>query len=588
MAKNQEDLDKLRHSAAHLLAAAVIELYPKAKRAIGPAIKDGFYYDFDFGQIKISKEELPKIEAKMRRIVAGWDKFAKKMLTAAEAKKQHPQNPYKHELIDEFSQGGKKKVSFYQAGDFADLCRGGHVDNPASQLKHFKLLSVAGAYWRGDEKNPMLTRIYGTIFPTQKELDDYLEQQEEAKKRDHRILGQELGFFAFSARVGKGLPLFTQKGATIWRVLERFVVDEEISRGYQHVRTPNLAKTDLYKKSGHYPYYKDTMYPPMVIDHEELILRPMTCPHHFALYQSKPRSYKDLPLRFAEMASLYRYEKSGELTGLIRVREFTLADSHNFVRKSQAEDEVNLVLDLIEFISQTLGLKKGQDFYYRLSLGDRKNKTKYFDSPQDWDEAEKLLKKVLDDRHAPYETALDEAAFYGPKVDVQMKNVSGKEDTAFTVQYDFCLPARFNLEYTNEKGESEQPVVIHRSSVGAMERSIGFLIEHYAGAFPVWLAPIQAVVLPVGRDHQAYAQKVAAGLTQAGIRVELDDRNATLNAKVRDASGQKIPYILVVGDKEKQANSVAVRTRNNQNLGPMPLAKFSAQVVRAIEEKSLS
>jgi len=448
--KHQDSLFKLRHTAEHVLHQAVKELYPQIHLAMGPATEDGFYFDFDSTPegaepVVITEKDFPQIEKQMWNIINKNLPITREEVSIETAKQMFQDNPYKLEWIDEAAHRGDNITIYWTGepgakGSMVDLCAGPHAAS-TGEIKAFKLLSVAGAYWRGDEKNKMLTRIYGTAFASKDALAEHLQLLEEAKKRDHRKIGKDLDLFTFSDLVGKGLPLFTEKGATIWRELERFVVDEEIRRGYKHVHTPNVAKTELYKKSGHYPYYKDTMYPVMKVDDDELILRPMTCPHHFALYQSKPRSYRDLPIRYAEMASLYRYEKSGELTGLIRVREFVLADSHNFVRKNQASDEINFVLDLIEYISGVLGLIIEKDFVYRLSLGDRENKDKYYDAPQEWAHGEGVLRDVLKSRNAPFYEAKDEAAFYGPKIDVQMKNVLGKEDTAFTVQYDFCLPA---------------------------------------------------------------------------------------------------------------------------------------------------
>lgn len=582
--KDQANLDKLRHSAAHLLAAAVMKLWPDTKRTIGPAIEDGFYFDFEFS-IPISEVDLPKIEIKMKEIVKGWKSFEKYELSSDDAKKEYPDNPFKHELIDEFSKNGKTKLSFYKSGEYWDLCKGGHVEHPDKELLYFKLLSIAGAYWRGNENYKMLTRIYGTIFPTKEELGKFLATREKAKKRDHRKLGKELDLFTFSDLVGKGLPLFTEKGTTIWRELERFVVDEEINRGYKHVHTPNIAKTELYKTSGHYPYYKGTMYPPMRVDEEELILRPMTCPHHFALFMSRPRSYRELPIRYAEMASLYRYEKSGELTGLLRVREFVLADAHNFIRKTQAASEINLVIDLIEYISKILDLRIGEDFVYRLSLGNRLNTEKYFDAPKEWEQGETTLRDVLKKRNAPFYEAKDEAAFYGPKIDVQMKNVLGKEETAFTVQYDFCLPTRFNLNYIDENGKKEQPIVIHRSSIGAMERSIGFLIEHYAGNFPLWLSPIQVKIIPIAERHYDYSLYIASRLEKAHIRVEVDHKSESMQKKIRNAQTAKVYYMIIVGDREKEQEKVNVRNRKGETKD-ISLDKFIADVVVKIQSKA--
>jgi threonyl-tRNA synthetase len=409
---------------------------------------------------------------------------------------------------------------------------------------------------------------------------------EELKDRDHKRLGRELDLFTFSDTVGKGLPLWTPKGATIRRILERFIVDEEIKRGYLHVYTPDIAKLDLYKKSGHYPYYKDSMYAPIVIDDEEFMLRPMTCPHHFELYLSQPHSYRELPIRFAEVAKLYRYEQSGELMGLQRVRSFCLADAHIICRKGQAENEINAVLDLIDFACNTFGLEQGKEYSYRLSLGDRKDTKKYYQDDASWDSAENALRSVLKKRKAHFVEAENEAAFYGPKIDIQMKNVNGKEDTAFTVQYDFVMPKRFKLTYINEEGKDEEPVVVHRSSIGAIERVIAFLIEHYAGAFPLWLSPVQVKLVPIGEKHVEYAKKVAEELAGHHIRAELDSRPERMQAKIREATLQKIPYIGIIGDKEIEAGKVAVRTREAKDIGAITISQFIHKLLDEIENKT--
>lgn len=582
---NKEYLQNLRHSCAHLLAAAVMQLWPDTKRAIGPAIDEGFYFDFQFSQA-ISEADFPKIEAEMHQIVSEWKSFEKQELTATEAKQEYPNNPFKHELIDEFSQNGKTVVTFYKSGDYRDLCRGGHCDHPSKELKHFRLLSVAGAYWRGDEKQPMLTRIYATCFPTGEELDQFLQRREDAKNRDHKKLGKELGLFTFSETVGKGLPLWTPKGSTIRRELERFIVDEELKRGYLHVYTPDIANLALYKKSGHYPYYKDSMYAPIKIDDDEYMLRPMTCPHHFELYLSEPHSYKELPMRIAELAQLYRYEQSGELMGLLRVRSFCLADAHIVCRIDQAKSEINGVLDLIDFICQTLGLTQGEDYRYRLSLGDRNDEVKYFKDDAAWDIAEKALREVLLDRKADFSEAAQEAAFYGPKIDIQMRNVNGKEDTAFTVQYDFVMPKRFALRFTNEHGKDEEPVVIHRSSIGAIERIIAFLIERYNGAFPTWLAPIQCVIIPISEKQKNYAQQVVNQLTQAKIRAVLDDRSEPLGAKIRAHTLQKVPYLGIIGGQEILSQTISVRSRSGVERKGVLLDAFVSGLIDEIEKKA--
>ena len=597
MQKNTDYLENLRHSTAHLLAAAVMDLWPKTKRAIGPSIESGFYFDFDFssigrsssgrGDFKITDADFPKIENKMREILPSWKGFEPHKLSAKDAKNEYPENPFKHELIDEFSENGKKQVSFYKSGSYWDLCRGGHVEHPDKELLYFKLLSVAGAYWKGSEKNPMLTRIYGTVFPTQKELDEYLKNLELEKERDHRKLGKDLDLFVFSDLVGAGLPLFTDRGATIRRELERFVQDEEIKRSYKHVITPPLAKTELYKTSGHYPYYKDTMYPVMKVDDDELILRPMTCPHHFMLYKSKPRSYKELPMRIGELASQFRYEKSGELSGLMRVRMFCLADAHIISKVDQAADVITEVLELIDYIAKVLGLEKGKDYRYRLSLGDRNDDKKYFKDDKAWAKAEDVLRSVLVKTKSPYFEANGEAAFYGPKIDVQMKKISGKEETAFTVQYDFVMPKRFNLIYISENGKEEQPIVIHRSSIGAIERVMAFLIERYNGSFPVWLSPLQVKILPITDRNSKYAKSVLESLIKANIRTELDDRSETLSSKIRDAQNDKVPYMIIIGDKEEKAKKVAVRLRTEKDLGQKDLQELLKEIKANIENKSL-
>lgn len=579
-----QNLETMRHSCSHVLAAAVLKLYPEAKLAIGPAIEEGFYYDFDFGQEKISEADLEKISSSMIQIMESKQPFKKEQVSVTEARKIFKDQPFKLELIKDLEKDGEKKVSTYRTGNLVDLCAGPHVEN-TGKIGPFKLLSLAGAYWRGSEKNKMLTRIYGTCFPTKKELDEHLKRLEEAKKRDHRVIGKNLDLFVFSDLVGKGLPLFTEKGSIIRRILERYIVDEEIKRGYKHVYTPHLALVKLFQKSGHYPYYKDSMYPVMKIDDEELILRPMTCPHHFELYASRPRSYKELPFRIAELASQFRYEKSGELSGLIRVRAFCLADSHIICTKDQAEDEINKVLDLIEDVASTLGLKQKEDYRYRLSLGDRANDKKYYKDDKSWEVAEAVLRGVIKKRKSPSFEAKDEAAFYGPKIDVQMKNVLGHEETAFTVQYDFVMPKRFNLYYIDKDNSKKEPIVIHRSSIGCIERVIAFLIEKYAGAFPVWLSPVQAIIIPITEKEILYAQKVFQEIKEAGIRVELDDRNETTSAKIRDAELQKVPYMIIVGPKEEKNKSVAVRQRSEGDQGETKLEKFISKIQEEIAKK---
>ncbi len=589
MEKDKEisQLDKNRHTLAHLTAQAVRELYPKAKNAIGPVIDNGWYQDFDLGDVKLSDADLEAIEKTIKKNLAKWEEFTKKEVTVEEALEEFAWNEYKTELINEFAQESKN-LTFYTCGGFLDLCKGGHAEHPSKEIAadSFKLDKVAGAYWRGDEKNKMLTRIYGLAFENKAELDAYLVQREEAKKRDHRKLGVELDLFHFSDTVGKGLPLFTPKGTAMRRELERFVVDEEVKRGYLHVMTPDIAKLDLYKKSGHYPHYKDSMYAPIQIDEEEFMLRPMTCPHHFELYLRAPHSYRELPMRIAELAQLYRYEQSGELTGLIRLRTFCLADAHIIcATPEQAVSEVANALDLIEYIAGTFGLKQGENYWYRLSLGDRTDTEKYYKNDAAWDKGEDLLRKHLQSRNSHFVEAENEAAFYGPKIDIQMKNVNGKEDTAFTVQYDFCMPGRFELSYTAEDGSKQQPVVVHRSSIGCIERIMAFLIEHYAGNFPLWISPVQVKVIPVRENHNEYAQKVYELLKTNNIRAEFDDGDENLGKKVRDAKNNKIPYWIVVGDKEIEMNGVTLESRDAGNLGQMSQEELIKKLVEEINLK---
>jgi threonyl-tRNA synthetase len=583
------DIQTIRHSIAHILAYAIQELYPGVKFGIGPAIDDGFYYDFALpaetsgeGGI-ITLNDLPKIENKMRELIGQNLKFEKREVSKIEAKKLFKDQPYKLELIKEIKE---KKVGVYQTGEFSDLCKGPHIASTAEiNPDGFKLTKVAGAYWKGSEKNPMLLRIYGLAYENKEKLDGFLKAQEEAERRDHRVIGKKLDLFIFSDLVGKGLPLYTEKGAAIKRELEKFVVDEEIKRGYKHICTPELARVELYKTSGHYPYYKNTMYPAMKIDQDELILRPMSCPHHFQIYSSRPRSYKELPFRMAELAKLFRYEKSGELTGLMRLRSFCLADSHIICQKASAQNEINEVLNLIEYCCSVLGFEQGKDYRYRLSLGDREDKKKYFKDDASWDFAENVLRQTLSLRKVDFFEAKNEAAFYGPKIDIQMKNFSGKEDTAFTVQYDFVMSKRFNLLYTDKDGLEKEPIVIHRSSIGAIERTMALLIEKYEGAFPLWLSPIQLCVIPISDKHHIYAKEIFDRLIQDGFRCELKSENETMSKKIRDGEMQKIPYLLVVGDREIEEKAVSVRQRSKGNTGMIKFDEFIKKIKLEREEK---
>jgi threonyl-tRNA synthetase len=582
---NQEKLEAVRHSLSHLMSMAVQELYPSVGLGVGPAIDNGFYQDYDLPEA-ITPEILPKLEKRMKELIKQNIEFKQHDVDFDEAYKFYKHDLYKTEFIDGLKAAGEKKVSFYKSDWFDNLCGGPHVKSTKEiDPEAFKLDKIAGAYWRGSEKNKMLTRIYGLAFAAKAELDNYLQMQEEAEKRDHRKLGQDLKLFVFSDLVGKGLPMFAPKGATIKRELERFAVNEELKRGYHHVVTPDLAKVDLYKKSGHYPYYADTMYPIMKVDEEELILRPMTCPHHFMFYKSEPHSYRELPYRIAEIAHQYRYEKSGELSGLTRVRMFCLADAHIISAKNQAKQVIKEVLELIDFANEKFGMIKGVDYRYRLSLGDRADDKKYYKDDALWDYAENVLREVLTELKAPFFEAANEAAFYGPKIDIQVKKVNGQEETAFTVQYDFVMAGRFDLTFVSQEGKEERPIVIHRSSIGCLERTIAFLIEHYAGAFPVWLSPVQAKILPVSDKFIDYAKEVKDRLILEEIRVELDESAESLGKKIRNGEKEKTPYLLVIGEKEVAAKQVAVRKRQEGDLGAQDLDQFIEMIKKEIKER---
>jgi threonyl-tRNA synthetase len=583
------DLSTIRHSAEHVLTQAMNRLYPnKFLMAMGPATDDGFYFDFEpIGDFKISENDFPAIETEMAKIIKENLPIIRQEISLDDAKKLFKDNPYKMEWLNSIENRGEV-ITIYKTGDeFTDLCAGPHV-RYTKQIKAFKLLSIAGAYWHGDEKNKMLTRIYGTAFDSKEELEKYLKQIEDAKLNDHRKIGQDLKLFVFSDLIGKGLPTFGPKGATIKRELERFTIDEELKRGYHHVITPDLAKVDLYKKSGHYPYYKDTMYPIMKIDEEELILKPMTCPHHFMFYKSEPHSYRDLPYRIGEIAHQYRYEKSGELSGLTRVRMFCLADAHIISAKEQAKQVIKEVLELIDFINSTLGMIKGTDYRYRLSLGDRTDTKKYYKDDASWDYAENVLREVLTETKSPFYEASNEAAFYGPKIDIQVKKAGGKEETAFTVQYDFVMPERFELEFTNKEGKPERPIVIHRSSIGCLERTMAFLIEKYKGNFPLWIAPVQVKIIPITDNQLEYAQKIGETLRENNIRIEIDDKSETMQNKIRNAAGEKIPYMVILGGREAENKTISVRQRDGQDLGSMPLSQFISSLKDQISKKSLN
>lgn len=578
MKDDKKILENLRHSCAHLLAASVVELWPEAKPTLGPAIENGFYYDFD--DLKISEEDLSKIEEKMHKLAKSWKSFDKYEVSKEAALKEFKDNPYKKELIEEHS---FNQLTVYQSGDFRDLCRGGHIDNPTEKLKYFKLLSIAGAYWRGDEKNKMLTRIYGTVFPTQKELDNFLVMQEEAKKRDNRKIGKELKLFLLTDEVGPGLLILKPNGAIIRREIENFIVTEQTKRGYQHVYTPHIGREQLWKTSGHWDLYRDKMYAPMEIDDDNYLVKPMNCPFHMMIFKSQPRSYKELPVRIAEIATVYRYEKPGELSGMLRVRHITQDDAHIFCRENQVVDEFIGVFDYMSFLLKTFGL---DNFYLRLGL--RSPKEKYLGNDEVWEKAENEIVKAIEKKGLTFVKSEGDAAFYGPKLDVVIKDALGREWQCGTIQIDFMLPERFGLEYINEKGEIERPVLIHRAPLGSLERFMGILIENYAGNFPTWLTPVQVKVLPITEKHIDYANTVTEKLKEAGIRVELDDRNERLQAKIRDAQMEKVSYMFIIGDKEIEAKAVAVRKRNGEDLGSKDLEEFIKTLKNEIEEKVIS
>jgi len=578
------ELEHLRHSCSHLLAAAVMELWPKAKPTLGPAIENGFYYDFDFSNTKISEDDFPKIEEKMHELVKSWKGFEKELASQGEALQAYKDNEYKTELIKEIGEKGEQ-ITYYKSGNFSDLCRGGHIENPSEDLKHFKLLSVAGAYWRGSEKNKMLTRIYGTIFPTQKELDKYLSLQEEAKKRDHRKLGKELDLFTFSELVGAGLPLYTPKGALLRRLINEYVESVQSKEGYVQVWTPQIAKADLFKVSGHYDKYKDSMFRVTSnYSDEEFYLKPMNCPQHTQIYASRARSYRDLPIRLTDFAMLYRDEKPGELSGLARVRAFSQDDCHIFCREDQVDEEVDKALAMTKEIMKTFGLT----YKYRLSTRDLKHPERYIGDSKVWDKTEKWAEKIMKRNKIEYFDGPGEATFYAPKMDLIAKDSLGREWQLSTVQIDYFLPERFKLTYIDSDGKEKRPVMIHRAIIGSPERFLMVLIEHFGGAFPTWLAPVQVKVLPITERHLEYANKVAEELKREGIRVEVDDRNERLQAKIRDAQMEKVAYMFIVGDKEVEAKAVAVRKRSGEDLGSKNLEDFIKGLKKEIDEKVIS
>ncbi len=582
--RDKEGLQVLRHTCSHVLAQAVKSIFPTSKLAIGPTIENGFYYDIDF-KTPITQQDLVKIENEMKNIIKGdlpIERFVYSKRDAMKIVKDFSE-PYKVELINDLPAGST--ISFYKQGDFMDLCRGPHLPS-TGKIKAFKLTSITGAYWRGNEKNKMLTRIYGTAFEKKSELEEYLNKLEEAKLRDHNKLGRDLGIFMTEEVVGQGLPILMPKGAKIMQILSRFVEDEEEKRGFMITKTPNMAKNDLYRISGHWDHYRDKMF--IIGDEnspEAIALRPMTCPFQYQIYKNGLKSYRDLPCRYSETATEFRNEASGEMHGLIRIRQFTLSDGHIICRPDQIEDEFKRCLDLSYYFLDCLGMK--EDVAFRFSKRGKANKTKYIDNDKAWNESEALMKSILDDIGIDYVEADDEAAFYGPKLDVQSKNVYGKEDTIITIQLDFAAAHSFDMTYVDENGEKQYPFVIHRSSIGCYERTLALLIEKYAGAFPLWICPVQVKVMSLTDRTAEYAKNIVEELKRAGLRAEADIRNEKIGYKIREAQLEKIPYMFIVGDKEAEENTVSVRSRKEGDLGATALKDIIAKLVEEDRSKKV-
>lgn len=581
--EDQKGKDTLRHTASHILAQAVKRLYPTAKLAIGPAIENGFYYDFDC-DVSFSTEVLQKIEAEMKKIVKENLPVRKSTMSREEAIQYFEEKgeTYKVELIRDLPEDAE--ISLYEQGEFVDLCAGPHVSS-TGKVKAFCLTGTAGAYWRGNEKNKMLQRIYGTAFLKKSDMEEHLAAMEEAKKRDHNKLGRELDIFTTVDVIGQGLPVMLPKGTKILQTLQRWVEDVEEANGWMRTKTPLMAKSDLYKISGHWDHYLDGMF---VMgdeskDKEVFALRPMTCPFQYQAYLSKMRSYKDLPLRYAETSTLFRNEASGEMHGLIRVRQFTISEGHLMCRPDQLETEFRKCLELTNYLLKTLGLY--EDVSYRFSQWDPDNREKYIGTQEQWEEAQGVMKTILDDLQLDYKIGIGEAAFYGPKLDIQIKNVFGKEDTLITIQVDQMLAEKFGMEYTDSDGSKKRPYIIHRTSIGCYERTLALLIEKYAGAFPTWLAPVQVKLLPITDGQKEYAKEYAAVLREHGVLVEVDDRNEKIGYKIREAQLEKVPYMLIVGEKEKESDSVSVRSRKDGDLGQITKAEFIEKITREIKDK---
>ena len=582
--KENERLSKLNHSCAHLLAQAVKHLYPEAKFWVGPVIEEGFYYDIDLGGKTLTEDDLPLIEKEMKKCSKDNKNIVRHEISKEEALEMFKDDPYKIDLISRMDES-EQVISCYTQGDFTDLCRGPHVDN-TKELKNFKLLKVSGAYWKNDAKNHMLQRIYGVCFDTPKELEAHLKELEEAKERDHRKIGKDLGIFMLSDLVGRGLPLWLPNGYTLWRTLQNYITDKEVKFGYKHVHTPDLGSVELYKTSGHWDHYKDDMFPAMEMDNEAYVLRPMNCPHHMVMFKNFLHSYKDMPVRIAEIANDFRYESAGSVKGIERARSFTQNDSHIFCTPEQIESEFKGVLDLIMDVYKDFGIK---DFKCRLSLRDPLDKEKYFQDDNMWNNAESSLRKVLTELDVDYFEAVGEAAFYGPKLDILIKPAVGNEVALSTIQLDFLLPRRFELYYINEKNEKETPVVIHRAILGSLDRFIAFLLEETKGVLPLWLAPTQVNIIPVNNEyHLDYANEVKQLLEKNNIRVELDDRNEKLGYKMRESQKKKVPYTIILGNNERDDKTISYRIHGTEETHTLQQDEFINHINKMINDKVLA
>ena len=581
--KENENLSVMNHSCAHLLAQAVKHLYPNAKFWVGPVVESGFYYDIDLGDVTLTNEDLPVIEKEMKKIAKDGKRIVREEITKQEALEKFKDDPYKIDLITRMDEDNTV-ISMYTQGDFTDLCRGPHVET-VKLLKHFKLLKVSGAYWKGDSKNKMLQRIYGVCFPTEEELDSYIQELKDAEERDHRKIGKDLDLFMSDDLVGRGLPMFLPNGYIIWQELENYIKEKEKKLGYLHVLTPCVGNVELYKTSGHWDHYKENMFPAMELDGEAFVLRPMNCPHHMMIYSNKLHSYKDLPIRIGEIAHDFRYEASGAVKGIERGRHFCQNDAHLFVTPDQIKSEFKSVVDLIFDVYKDFGIK---DYRCVLSLRDPEDKEKYHPDDEMWNKAENELREVLNELGIKYTEEIGEAAFYGPKLDVNVKPAVGAEYTLSTCQLDFCLPAKFNLKYIDENGERKTPVVLHRAILGSLDRFMAYILEETKGALPVWLAPVQVNIIPVNNEyHLEYATKIEKMLEEANVRVKLDDRNEKLTYKMRESQTKKVPYTIIIGDKERDANTVTVRLHGTTENITLDKDEFLSKIKEIIQNKNI-